>query len=400
MQGISGTHMKAGMPDGNGNVPTQAPDSATGPGGAGGLLNTEKDSKESAAAEKFGDVWKGIQSRYGAKAEKPREIKKTLGKDDFLKIMITQMKNQDPSKPFDAEQMASQMAQFASVEQLQNLNQNVTKMVNGGQPLERLAMTNLIGKTVTVDRERFVHTDNEASSLGYTLSREAKNVKLKIISEQGETVLEKDLGPQKAGAQTFAWDGLKTNSLSAKSGNFIFKIEAVDAGDRPIQMDSKGQAKVVGVAFDGPEGTLLVGDVNNPQKITMKNVIRIDTSGENQQPIPGARSMASALQAQGVPGARAKDGEPSPQGSEASAQGAPPAPKSGLNGNWIAFEKGVGSKNLDSSATNVEARKALEAYEASQANAAKAAAGKNISEEKNEKSAEKGFPSGLTAEQN
>lgn len=382
MQGISGTQMKAGMPAAE--APTRNPDSAAGgPGGVGGMLNTQKDAKES-SAEKFGDIWKNIQSRYGAKPEKPREIKKALGKDDFLRIMITQMQHQDPSKPFDAEQMASQMAQFASVEQLQNLNQKVTKMVDGGQPLERLAMTNLIGKTVTIDRERFVHNENETSSLGYALTRDAKNVKLKIIAEQGgEAVFEKDLGPMKAGAQTYVWDGSKTNGMTSKSGNYIFKIEAVDASDRPIMMDSRGQARVVGVSFEGPEGALLVGDQNNPQKITMKNVIRIDTAGEHQQAaIPGARTMASAMAEQGVQSA--------PTGN--------PAQKSGLQGNWIAFEKGVGSKNLDPSGLSAEARKALEAYES--ANAAKVSDGKNSVDEKNEKTAEKGFPSGLSSDEN
>jgi flagellar hook assembly protein FlgD len=401
MQGISGTNMKAGAPAAN--TPAQAPDSAIGNpgGGTGGVLTKEKDAKGSASEAQFGGLWKELQTRYGAKPDKPREIKKNLGKDDFLKIMITQMKNQDPSKPFDADQMAAQMAQFASVEQLQNLNQSVGKMVNNGQPLERLAMTNLIGKTVTIDRERFVHTENETSSLGYGLARDAKSVKLKVIAEAGgEAVLEKDLGPQKAGAQTFVWDGAKTNGMSTKSGGYIFKIEAVDENDRTINMDSRGQAKVVGVAFDGPEGTLLVGDANSPQKITMRNVVRIDSTGDAPA-IPGARSMASALQSQGVP-TTASGAAPN---GEAAPQGAAPAAKNGLQGNWIAFEKGVGSKNLDGTATSSEARKALEAYEsanakAGTANAEKSSDGKNVSAEKSEKTAEKGFPSGLSSSDN
>ena len=95
-----------------------------------------KDSSESARAPKFGDVYQEIQAKYGEKPEKPREIKKTLGKDDFLKIMITQMKNQDPTNPFKAEQMATQMAQFTSVEQLHNINQNLGKISSQNRPLE------------------------------------------------------------------------------------------------------------------------------------------------------------------------------------------------------------------------------------------------------------------------
>src|SRR6476619_2933183 len=84
--------------------------------------------KDAAGSTKFGDVYSQIQAKFGEKAEKPREIKKTLGKDDFLKIMVAQMKNQDPTNPFKAEQMATEVAQFTSVEQLQNVNQNLAKM--------------------------------------------------------------------------------------------------------------------------------------------------------------------------------------------------------------------------------------------------------------------------------
>lgn len=395
MQGISGTNMKgaAALRGIDASVHNEQPLETS--GGEGGLLNNQKDAKESAAGEKFGDLWKNLQAQYGAKGEKPREIKKQLGKDDFLRIMITQMKNQDPTSPFKAEEMATQMAQFASVEQLQNMNQSMAKMANSNQPLERLAMTGLIGKTITIDRERFAHqSENETSSLAYTLDRPSKETKLKIISEAGETILEKDLGPQKAGENTFVWDGSKTNGLTSKPGNFIFRIEAVDDGGRAIPMQTKGQAKVVGVAFEGPEGVLLVGNPNAPQKITMRNVIRIDTAGgEAPAAIPGARSMASALQAQGIGSDGAKPQDGAAPGDEPAPQGVVPG-KVGLNGSWATFEKGVGSKNFDPSA-NAEARKALEAYES-----AKASAGKNSSAEKSENPAEKGFPSGFSSGDN
>jgi flagellar basal-body rod modification protein FlgD len=368
MQGISGTNMKGAAALQSPGLDAHADEPLASPGGEGGLLNAQKDAKESAGAEKFGDLWKQIQTQYGAKPEKPREIKKVLGKDDFLRIMITQMKNQDPTNPFKAEEMATQMAQFASVEQLQNMNQSMAKMANANQPLERLAMTGLIGKTITIDRERFSHNDNETSSLGYALERPSKETKIKIISEQGETILEKDLGPQKPGEQLFVWDGAKTNGMPTKSGNFIFRIEAIDDGGRTIAMQTKGQAKVVGVAFDGPEGVLLVGNANSPQKVTMRNVIRIDTAGEGQAAaIPGARSMASVLQSQGIAQAA--------QAPQAAAEEAPMPRTNAQPGS--------------------EARKALEAYEA-----AKSTAGKNTATEKSEKPAEKGFPSGFSSGDN
>ncbi len=386
MQGISGTQMK-GAAALQGAEPSQAPEPLQSAGGSGGLLTKEKDLKEGATEAKFGDLWKQIQTQYGAKPDKGREIKKVLGKDDFLRIMITQMKNQDPSSPFKAEEMATQMAQFASVEQLQNLNTSMGKMVNANQPLERLAMTGLIGKTITIDRERFVHNENSTSSLSYVLDKPTKQTKLKIISEQGETILEKDLGPQKAGEQTFVWDGGKTNGLATKGGNYIFRIDAEDVSGRALPMQTKGQAKVVGVAFDGPEGVLLVGNPNSPQKITMRNIIRIDTSGEGPA-IPGARTMASALQGQGVTDANMTAGAPTPQG-----QVEPVVAKQKPNGHFVEYQKPEGPKSPDG--MGADARRAAAAYEA-----AKVAPGNNLATENSEKSLEKGFPSGLSSGDN
>jgi flagellar basal-body rod modification protein FlgD len=133
---------------------------------SGGSLQS-KDSDRPSTDPQFGDVLSKIQSQYGAKADKPREIKKTLGKDDFLKIMITQMQHQDPTNPFKAEQMAQEMAQFTSVEQMQNMNSSLKQMAQQHNPLEKLAMTNLIGKTVTVDRDRFPHSEGENESLSF-----------------------------------------------------------------------------------------------------------------------------------------------------------------------------------------------------------------------------------------
>ncbi len=249
--------------------------------------------KDDPTQSKFGDVWKKIQAEYGAKTEKPREVKKTLGKDDFLRIMISQMQHQDPTAPFKAEQMAQQMAQYASVEQLQNINQNVGKLSTQNQPLERLAMANLIGRSVTVDKERFPHTEGNKTPLSYTLPKDAEQVRLSVVSEAGEVVFTKDLGPQKKGPGTAVWDGLKSNTLPAKSGTYTYQIEAKDAQGSAIQLDPRATVRVIGVSFEGKEPILLVGDPMRPDKVPMSSVSKIESDGSSGL-IPGAQSLAQA----------------------------------------------------------------------------------------------------------
>lgn len=309
------------------------------------LLPANKDAKEAQDAPKFNEVWENIQAKYGARPEKPREIKKTLGKDDFLRIMITQMKHQDPTQPFKAEQFAAELAQYTSVEQLQNMNQTLTKMSSNNQPLERLAMTGLIGKVVTIDRERFPHTEGSATPVSFNLAKDAEKVEVSILAESGETILTKELGAMKAGENTFPWDGVKSNTIPAKSGNYIIRVEATGKQGERIQGSTKGRAKVVGVSFEGSEPFFLVGSLNSPQKISMRNVAKIESDGSEM--IPGASSLAQAVQSVQEP------------------VSAPAGAKSG--GNFIAFQKGVGSGNVNEQNLSPEAKAALASYQARQA---------------------------------
>jgi flagellar basal-body rod modification protein FlgD len=330
------------------NSVVNTPITTGGAAGAGGYLDNKKDLKTPETAAQFGEVMKSIQAKYGAKPDKAREIKKTLGKDDFLKIMITQMKNQDPTKPFNADEMAAQMAQYASVEQLQNVNQNLGKMQTDHQASDRMALTNMIGKTITVDRERFPHTEGVTESLGYSLTKNASEVKISVVNEAGETVFEKDIGAQKAGEQTYGWDGIKTNTLPAKTGGYTFKITAKDERGAALPTNPKTQGKVIGVSFEGSEPMLLIGDAHQQQKVTMKNVIQVDDMDEPKQ----------------IMGMPQFGGQPGLPGAPGQQPGLPQAQQAG--GKFFSFTPGVGSQNIDPTALTPEAQKALAKYQAQQ----------------------------------
>jgi len=317
------------------NVAVAGDSAATGAAsGAGGLLNTEKDQKASSTEAKFGDVLNMVQSKYGAKPEKQREIKKTLGKDDFLRIMITQLKNQDPTSPFKAEQMATEMAQFSSVEQLQNINTNLGKLQNAQTPLERLAMTNMIGKIVTIDKERFQHIEGQNESLSFNLPKDAKEVRVTIVSDAGETVLDKQMGVQKAGEVVVSWDGKKgTTPISAKNGNYQLKVEAKGEKDETIQTNPMSQARVIGVSFEGSEPAFLVGTDKHQDKISMKQIVKVDDQ---------AAASAGGLPTAMTPGS----GSSKP--------------------NLFSFRKGEGSANIDENA-NPEIAQAVAKFQADQA---------------------------------
>jgi flagellar basal-body rod modification protein FlgD len=318
-----------------------------------------------AAGPKFGDVWNKIMANNGGEAAKPREAKKTMGKDDFLRLMITQMKFQDPSKPFEMEKMGSELAQLSSMEQLQNLNSTLKQLVNKDQPLERLAMTNLIGKTVVVDRDRFPHTEGKAEVLHFSLPQDARQVTVAVVDSTGEVLLEQDLGPQKQGENSFNWDGKKANTMPAKTGSYTLMVNATDSRGSPIAIPKSVNAPVVGVSYEGDQPILLVGSAASPDKVDLKQVVRIIDQGASMGSlIPGAQPLSSVT----------------PAGVTAPVAGAPGAK------NFFSFEKGRGSDTVDPSRLSVDARKALDAYEQQAREAAESAG------------AAAGFPNGLEEE--
>ncbi len=361
-----------------------------------------KDAGGAATTPQFGDVLNQIQAKYGAKGEKPREIKKNLGKDDFLRIMITQMKHQDPTKPFEADKMGSELAQFTSVEQLQNLNQAMTKLMTNNQPIERMAMTNMIGKTITVDRERFPHTEGSSDSLSYVLPQNASKVRVAILDQGGEEVFQKDLGPVNKGEQSFFWDGLKSNTLPSKSGTYLFRIEAENDKGQSLPITRDGTVKVVGVSFEGTEPVFLVGNAARPDKVTMRNVVRIVDSPMGAL-VPGAQSLAGAV-ASGQSSQPAAPQFPTLSGSEnpqnqisaqqgqgdhpaAQAHAAANPPTAAQGRNFFNFSKGSGSESIDQSRLTPEVRQALEQY---------ALQAQEATQDRESAPEERGFPNGLS----
>jgi flagellar basal-body rod modification protein FlgD len=269
----------------------------------------------------FAEVWDGIQAKFGGKDEKPRDIKKNLDKDDFLRIMVTQLRHQDPTKPMEADKMAAEMAQITSVEQMHNVNQTLGRLADQYRANDKAAMANMIGRSVTVDRNRFTHEEQGKETLSFNLKQDASSVKLLLLSETGETVLEKDLGAQKAGENSFYWDGKKGNLLPAKAGLYQYRIEAKAPNGQTVQAETQVRAKVVGVNYEGAEAALLVGDSKHTDKVMMKSVIKVENDAA---PVANSPQNAASFNAPA-----AASGNPTPAG-------------------MFTFEKGVGSKPMDS----------------------------------------------------
>ncbi len=241
--------------------------------GVPGTVGTEASEREQALKNSMAQ----IQARYGEKPKEARVAKKALDKDDFMRIMITEMRHQDPTKPMDSDRMATQMAQITSVEQLKNVSNAIEKMADKNNASDRLAMSGMIGRSVTVDKGRFTHQKGTISPINFDLPEDASKIKISILNEQGEEVAARDLEPMKSGQNVYSWDGITASNTQTGSGTYLVRVEAENAKGGKIKVDPISREKIVGVSFEGGDTHFLVGDSKSPQKVSFKNVIRIES---------------------------------------------------------------------------------------------------------------------------
>ncbi len=142
--------------------------------------------------------------------------KKDEGSERFLKLLVTQMRNQDPLNPMDNAQVTSQLAQISTVTGIEKLNQTVAAL--SGQMLQSQALqgAGLIGRDVLLEGNQLAFADGKGSA-GFELASPADAVKIEILSPAGRVIDTLDLGAQNSGRSGFEWavpPGASTDGLS------------------------------------------------------------------------------------------------------------------------------------------------------------------------------------------
>jgi flagellar basal-body rod modification protein FlgD len=217
------------------------------------------------------------QAAAAAAANAKNAKKGELNQDDFLTLMITQLKNQDPFKPMDPAQYVGQLAQFSSVSGLADINKNIsalTSSLRGNQVLDGAA---LIGRTVIAEGSqvyRYVPAEGEAipTQGAVEVPSGASSVQLSVRDSAGTLVKTQSIDAR-AGLRGFTWDGSTNDGGSAPSGSY--KIEVVaKVGDKNVSLNTSMAAQVSSVALDPATGALTL-DTDTLGEIAMSNVERV-----------------------------------------------------------------------------------------------------------------------------
>lgn len=149
-----------------------------------------------------------------------RTIKKELNQEDFLKLLTTQLQNQDPLKPLDNNEFIAQMAQFSSVESLQNLQSSFAGLANAMTSNQALQASALVGRSVLVESTSAYMGVTGGISGTITVPGEASNVTVTIQDASGATVRTQNVGLLAQGEQPFGWDGSDGSGNALPPGNY------------------------------------------------------------------------------------------------------------------------------------------------------------------------------------
>lgn len=183
--------------------------------------------------------------------------KDVVNKDDFFKLLVAQLKNQDPMKPVDATTFTAQLAQFSSLEKLDNVNSTLTGLLGQQDLINKVQSAQLAGKHVVAggDQANSFTAAGKPVELGYDLPEDASQVLITIYDQKGRAVDMIEKTDQSQGMNKATW-----NNGSARTGNFIFSIAAFDAQGRNLGATTLTEGTVSKVNFHDGKVYVTVND--------------------------------------------------------------------------------------------------------------------------------------------
>jgi flagellar basal-body rod modification protein FlgD len=187
-----------------------------------------------------------------------------MNKDDFLQLLVTQLRSQDPLNPQDSSEFVAQLAQLTQVEQTYNINTNLKNLLSSQNNFSNMSAMSLIGKNITTLGSQVVLAEGGQPSLDYTLPSDATQLTVQIKDATGRTVRTLTQGETSAGVNSTGWDGMNDDGQPAPAGTYTFEVSGLDATGQAISGTTLFRGRVTGVNLEGDTPVLTVNGIYVP----------------------------------------------------------------------------------------------------------------------------------------
>lgn len=199
----------------------------------------------------------------GAATAIPRSSDAAIGLaenfDSFLKLLTTQLTNQDPLQPMDANEFTAQLVQFSGVEQSIKTNRVLEELVGLARADQFARAAAYVGRQVTVDTAALRLDAGGAAEAFYRLADPAASVTFRIRDESGRVVFE-GAGDGRAGSHTVPWNGLDQQGQRLPAGLYRVEVQATDGAGQPLDVETSISGTVDGVEINGAGRLMLSVD--------------------------------------------------------------------------------------------------------------------------------------------
>ncbi len=183
--------------------------------------------------------------------------------DTFLKLLTTQLRQQDPLQPMDATQFTSQLVQYASVEQAIATNKKLEELTAISRAGGTASALGMLGHDVTVASDEVQLGAEGGATIAYRLPAAAESAQVSILDARGRVVATAN-GGTAAGDNSLSWNGMNGDGQRAPAGAYRVKVEAVAADGTKLAVDQLLHGRVDGIETDNGQVRLFVGGVTVP----------------------------------------------------------------------------------------------------------------------------------------
>ena len=187
----------------------------------------------------------------------------------FLNLLVTQLKNQDPLDPMDANEFTSQLVSFANVERQIHQNASLEELIKLQQTSQIAAIVDYLGTRVEATTKHTVLEDG-AAEFTYSMDENVSDVTINIKDSSGTTVFVGD-GEPSAGKHGFVWDGLGFGGMPQPEGTYTVSVTALGRDGSLLPVAQTAFGRVTGASTEDGAITLFFGNVVVP----FENVISV-----------------------------------------------------------------------------------------------------------------------------
>ena len=188
----------------------------------------------------------------------------TTNKDLFLKLLVAQLKNQDPLNTSDPDKFTQQLTQFGQLEQLQNLNTSFGSLKTQQLSIDKSQAVSYIGKRVDVPGDKIFISPEQEANLGFVLDKDASNVTIDVVNSNNQVVRTVDLTNVNKGSNFVPFDKKDRFGNALTSGAYTYRVKSFDSHGNTTNVPTLVRGIVSQVDFSGDEILVKVNGLNMP----------------------------------------------------------------------------------------------------------------------------------------